>query len=587
MFNSVKKEEGFTHNLLSYKCIIEKLGFHGEFEAMDQVLAEMRMNVDNSLLEGVYIGAMRNYGRKRKVQEAVDVFERMDFYNCEPSVQSYNAIMNILVEYGYFNQAHKVYMRMRDKKIVPDVYTFTIRMKSFCRTSRPHAALRLLKSMPSHGCERNAVAYCTVVGGFYDESFQFEAYELFDEMLRSGICPDITTFNKLMHTLSKKGGVQEGERLLNKILKRGVSPNLFTFNIFIQGLCRKGLLKEASSMVDGVRREGLSPDVVTYNTLICGLSKSFRVSEAESYLQKMVNEGFEPNAFTYNSIIDGYCKLGMVQNADKILNEAVFKGFVADEFTYCSLIYGLCQDGDVDRAMGVFNEALKKGLKPNTIMYNTQKGCIPDIWTYNLVINGLCKMGCVFDAHNLMSDAMAKGLLPDIFTFNTLIDGFCKHLMVEKGCVPDIITYNILMESLCKARKLVEALSLLEEIENKGLTPDNTDNVDSAYNFLHDNVEKGFIPSLATFGRVINCLSLKHRVHEAVGIVHLMVRKGIVPDIVNTIFEADKKEVAGPKIVVEDLLKKSHITYYAYELLYDGIRDKKLLKKKASKKLFS
>lgn len=197
MFNSVKKEQGFRHNLFSYKFMVKKLGFHGEFEAMEQVLAEMRANIDNCLLEGVYIGAMRHYGRKRKVQEAVDVFERMDFYNCEPSVLSYNAIMNILVENRYFNQAHKVYMRMRDKRIVPDVYTFTIRIKSFCRTSRPHAALRLLKNMPSHGCELNAVAYCTVVGGLYEENLQDEAYELFDEMLRSETCPDVTTFNKL------------------------------------------------------------------------------------------------------------------------------------------------------------------------------------------------------------------------------------------------------------------------------------------------------------------------------------------------------------------------------------------------------
>ncbi|KAI8543366.1 hypothetical protein RHMOL_Rhmol08G0211700 [Rhododendron molle] len=731
MFNSVKKEQGFRHNLFSYKCMVEKLGYHGEFEAMEQVFAEMRANIDNCLLEGVYIGAMRHYGRKRKVQEAVDVFERMDFYNCEPSVLSYNAIMNILVENRYFNQAHKVYMRMRDKRIVPDVYTYTIRIKSFCRTKRPHAALRLLKNMPSHGCELNAVAYCTVVGGLYEENLQDEAYELFDEMLRSETCPDVTTFNKLVYTLTKKGDVQQSERLLNKVLKRGVSPNLFTFNIFIQGLCKRGQLKEAAGMVDIVKREGLSPDVVTYNTLICGLSNNCRVSEAENYLQKMVNEGLEPDGFTYNSIIGGYCKMGMVQNADKILNDAVFKGFVPDEFTYCSLMNGLCKDGDVERAMSVFKEALRRGLKPKSIIYNTlikglsqqglivealhlmnemqENGCKPDIWTYNLVINGLCKMSCVLDAHTLMSDAMAKGFLPDIFTFNTLIDGYCKQLkfanaieilnsmwdhevtpdvvtynsvlnglcktsksddvretfkvMVEKGCVPNVITYNILMESLCNDRKLVEALSLLDEMDTKGLAPDvvcfgtlmngscdngdvdgayqlfrrmgqqykllhttatynimlnaffeklnmgmshnlflemidngcppdnytyrvmidgfcMTDNVDSAYNFLLDNIKKGFIPSLTTFGRVINCLCLKHRVHKAVGIVHLMVRKGIVPEIVNTIFEVDKKEVAAPKIVLEDLLKKSHITYYAYELLFDGIRDTKLLKKK-------
>ncbi|XWS60560.1 hypothetical protein CRYUN_Cryun07bG0046400 [Craigia yunnanensis] len=162
MFNTVKKENEFKHTLLTYKYMIEKLGFHGEFEAMENVLQEMRLNVDNCLLEGVYIGCMRNYGCKQKVREAITMFERMDFYNCEPKVLPYNAIMNILVEYGYFNQAHKMYMRMRDKRIVPDVYTFAIRIKSFCRTKRPHAALRLLRNMPLQGCEINAVTYCAV-----------------------------------------------------------------------------------------------------------------------------------------------------------------------------------------------------------------------------------------------------------------------------------------------------------------------------------------------------------------------------------------------------------------------------------------
>uniref|UniRef100_A0A6N2MGX0 Pentacotripeptide-repeat region of PRORP domain-containing protein n=1 Tax=Salix viminalis TaxID=40686 RepID=A0A6N2MGX0_SALVM len=364
MFNKVKREDGFKHNLLTYKCIIQKLGFHGNFVAMENVLAEMRMDIDNSFLEGVYIGAMKSYGRKGKVQEAVDVFERMDFYNCEPSVLSYNAIMNILVESGYFKEAHKVFLRMKNAGIVPDVYTFTIRIKSFCRTKRPHAALRLLNNMVSRECQLNAVSYCTVVAGFYEEDYRVEAYELFNDMLRIGIFPDICTFNKLLHTLCKKGEVQESEKLLNKVLKKGMCPNLFTFNIFIQGLCRKGMLSGAMSMFDSVIREGLTPDVVTYNTLIRGLCKNSNAVEAQKYLHKLVNGGLEPDGFTYNTMIDGYCKLGMIQNAEKILQGAICKGFVPDEFTYCSLINGLCQNDEIDRALALFNAALGKGLKP-------------------------------------------------------------------------------------------------------------------------------------------------------------------------------------------------------------------------------
>lgn len=79
LFNFVKNEDGFKHNLLTYKSMINKLGYHGEFEAMKAFLEELRMNIDNSLFEGVFISAMKHYGKKGKLQEAIDVFERMDF----------------------------------------------------------------------------------------------------------------------------------------------------------------------------------------------------------------------------------------------------------------------------------------------------------------------------------------------------------------------------------------------------------------------------------------------------------------------------------------------------------------------------
>lgn len=731
IFNSVKKEDRYEHNFLTYKCIIDKLGAHGQFEAMEGVISEMRRSFDNGSMEGVYVSAMRNYGKEGKVQEAVDVFERMDIYDCERSVLSYNAIMNVLVEYGHFDQAQKVYIRMNGGRIVPDSYTFTIRIKSFCRSGKFQAALRLLRIMP----EVNEVAYCTVIGGYYEANLQIEGCELFSEMTVLGLVPDVTTFNKLISVLCKKGDVRESERLFSKVLKRGVTPNLFTFNIFLQGFRKSGLLDQASKMLDLLLKEGSAPDIVTYNTLISGLCKHSKVAEAESYMRKMINRGLEPDLFTYNTLIDGYCKLGVVKKADEILKLAICKGFRPDEFTYCAMIYGLCGEGDITRAMNMLREAAKNGITHSIMLYNTiikglskkglileaqqmmnemeEKGCIPDIWTYNMVINGLCKMGHLSDASNLVTGAMNRGLVPDIFTFNTLIDGYCKLLqmnnalkvvdvmwehgvtpdlvtynsvlngfcktkasddvmetfkaMLKKGYVPNIITYNILIESLCRARKLEGALGFLQEMESRGLSPDaltygallngycetgdidgafeifrraekqrnfshttstynimlkacsislntkmavdlfhemsrngcipneysyhcmirvfcNTGDVDSAYRYLINKVKKGLRPSLRTFGRVLNCLCQYHKIREAVVIIHIMVKKDRVPRCVNRIFEADKREAQAPKLVVEELMKKVYINQNAYDLLFEGIRDKSLLRKKRSQR---
>ncbi|KAL0408084.1 UNVERIFIED_CONTAM: putative pentatricopeptide repeat-containing protein, partial [Sesamum radiatum] len=153
------------------------------------------------------------------------------------------------------------------------------------------------------------------------------------------------------------------------------------------------------------------------------------------------------------------------------------------------------------------------------------------------------------EALEIVNTMWEHDITPDIITYNIILDELCKSsssdnvletfkAMMEKGCIPNAITYNILIESFCKARKLARAVEFLNEIQQN------------------------------------DCMrQLKSYT--------LWCTRVLSPEAVKTVFEADKKEVAAPKIVVEDLLRKSHITYYAYEVLHEAIRDKKLLKEKA------
>lgn len=90
--------------------------------------------------------------------------------------------------------------------------------------------------------------------------------------------------------------------------------------------------------------------------------------------------------------------------------------------------------------------------------------------------------------------------------------------------------------------------------------------VDKACEFLANMINQDIVPSVATFGQILNCLCMDNKVKQAVGVIQIMVRRGLVPEVVNSIFKANKREVAAPKILVEELLKKGHITYYAYEI---------------------
>ncbi|KAJ8480486.1 hypothetical protein OPV22_024213 [Ensete ventricosum] len=491
MFNSAARDDGFKHTLLTYKCMADKLGSHGEFKAMEDVISEMRMNLDNSSLEGIYVGAMRSYGRRGKVQAAVDTFERMDFYGCEPTVLSYNAIMNVLVEFGHYDQAHKVYLRMLDKGIVPDIYTFTIRIKSFCRTRRPHAALRLLRNLPQRGYDANAVSYCTIIRGLYEEDCRCEACNLFEEML-----------SLILRALE----------VMSEMLDNGCSPDIWTYNIIINGLCKMGNVSDATVVLNDVIAKGYLPDVFTFNTLIDGYCKRLQLDKAleivdRMWTHEMVKRGCHPNIITYNILTENLCKANRVKEASDLLVKMTNEGLAPDTISFNTLIHGFCRNSDLDGAYDLFRK-----LK--------QDKFFPTIDTYNIMI-------CAF------SDKLNVHMAEQIY-----------NEMIDKGCLPDTYTYSVLVNGFCR-----------------------TGDTDRAYEFLIIMINKGFIPTMGTFGRVINCLSVAHRVHEAVGLIHVMVRSGVVPEVVHTILSVDKREIAAPKILVEELLKKGHITYFAYELL--------------------
>ena len=73
---------------------------------------------------------------------------------------------------------------------------------------------------------------------------------------------------------------------------------------------------------------------------------------------------------------------------------------------------------------------------------------------------------------------VAVGLVPNSVTFNTLIHGYSKEgnvrraesflaQMKRRGLTPNVITYNSLIHGFCKAGKLLDAIVVFEEMQEK------------------------------------------------------------------------------------------------------------------------
>ncbi|KAI6705534.1 hypothetical protein NL676_008496 [Syzygium grande] len=88
---------GFRHDYPSYSALVYKLARSRSFEAVEEILGRIEEN-DVRCRESLFVALIRHYGKVHLVDEAVRLFQRMTSFNCTRTLQSFNTILNVLVE---------------------------------------------------------------------------------------------------------------------------------------------------------------------------------------------------------------------------------------------------------------------------------------------------------------------------------------------------------------------------------------------------------------------------------------------------------------------------------------------------------
>uniref|UniRef100_A0A1J3K0L6 Pentatricopeptide repeat-containing protein, mitochondrial n=3 Tax=Noccaea caerulescens TaxID=107243 RepID=A0A1J3K0L6_NOCCA len=115
------------------------------------------------------------------------------------------------------------------------------------------------------------------------------------------------------------------------------------------------------------------------------------------------------------------------------------------------------------------------------------------------IINLYGRAGMFEHAQNVFDEMPERNCKRTVLSFNSLlnacvnskkfdlVEGIFKELSGKLSIEPDIASYNTVIKGLCGNASLTEAVALIDEIESKGLKPDNfTYNV-----LLHESYTKG------------------------------------------------------------------------------------------------
>ncbi|KAL1223798.1 Pentatricopeptide repeat-containing protein [Cardamine amara subsp. amara] len=350
--------------------------------------------------------------------------------------------------------------------------------------------------------------------------------------------PGISTklLNISIDSLCKFRNLEKAESLIIDGIRLGVLPNVITYNTLIKGYSRFIGIDEAYAVTRRMREAGIKPNVATYNSLISGASRNLMLNRVLQLFDEMLQSGLSPDMWSYNTLMSCYFKLGKHGEAFRILHQDIhLAGLCPGVDTYNILLDALCKSGHTDNAIELFKD-LKSRVKP-------------ELMTYNILINGLCKSRRVNSAIWMLRELKKSGYTPNAVTYTTMLKLYFKTKRFEKGlrlfwkmkeegytfdgyancavvsaliktgkaeeayeCMKelvrsgtrsqDIVSYNTLLNLYFKDGNLDAVDDLLDEIDRKGLKPDDYTHTIIVHGLLSVGYTGGAEKHLACMGKM-------------------------------------------------------------------------------------
>ncbi|KAH6826835.1 Tetratricopeptide repeat superfamily protein [Perilla frutescens var. hirtella] len=107
-----------------------------------------------------------------------------------------------------------------------------------------------------------------------------EAFDILEDMILSGICPDVQTFSGLMHHYALEGDIKTVQRLFGMVRQCDLEPDAYMYKILICAYCKCERASLALRIFDDMRNSQLMPDAATKQLLVKSLWKEGKLREA-------------------------------------------------------------------------------------------------------------------------------------------------------------------------------------------------------------------------------------------------------------------------------------------------------------------
>ncbi|MCD9642886.1 hypothetical protein HAX54_029929 [Datura stramonium] len=299
--------------------------------------------------------------------------------------------------------------------------------------------------------ERNVVSWTTMLS-MNDEN----VVSIFNGMRRDGVYPNHVTFVGLIHSITVKSSLTEGQMVHGFCLKTNFFSELNVANSFVTMYAKFELMEDVYKVFEELDQR----DLISWNALISGYAQNGMFREA---LQTFLSASMElpPNEYTFGSVLSVIASSECIslKHGQRCHACLIKRGFNSNPIVSGALLDMYAKRGSISESRGVFDEVADRSQVS---------------WT--AIISAHSRHGDYESVMALFKEMKEEWVDPDSITFLSILTACGRKGMVDTGIdifnsmvrdysiEPSSEHYSCVVDMLGRAGRLNEAEFFLAQI---------------------------------------------------------------------------------------------------------------------------
>lgn len=480
-------------------CLVVKIGFDHDvyvgtslidFYSKNNEIDEARLVFDEISMKSAvtWTTLMTGYARNGRNEVSLQLFSQMRDTGVVPDGYVLSSVLNSCSMLDFLQGGKQIHAYVLRRGMENDVSVFNVLIDFYVKCGR----VRTGRKVFDHVAIKNVISWTTMISGYMQNSFDWEAMKLFMDMNRLGWKPDGFACTSVLTSCASLEALEQGKQVHAYAVKENFESDEFVKNGLIDMYSKCNSLTDARRSFDGIA----NLSVIPYNAMIEGYSRQEKLNEALDLFREMRIRSFSPSLLTFVSILGMSASLSTVELSQQThciitklgISLDVFAGSaLIDVYSKCSfikdarLVFEEMDDKDVvvwnamlfGYAQQLENEeALKLCLK---LQHSGQK---PNEFTFVALLMAASNLASLQHGRQFHNHLVKTGLDFDPFVTNAMVDMYAKcgnieeaRKMFDSTNSRDVVCWNSMITTYAQHGEAEEALEMFEEMIKEGIKP--------------------------------------------------------------------------------------------------------------------